>query len=117
MNPHPQRRLLLIDDHREVLRALALSLEIEGYAVKSAQTFLEAEIFLRNEKFDLVICDYLLPQLTGPELREKLATQLDLPPFLFCSGMAVDVDGHFMAKPFQISDLICKITAVLSTVR
>lgn len=116
----PQRRLLLIDDHREVLRALQLCLELEGFEVETAINTHEAARLLSNDHFDLVICDFLLPEMDGIEFRKKMAGYVKLPPFLFCSGMAMEPleppfpEGvlGFIAKPYLVSDLVSMMNTI-----
>lgn len=110
MKSLPHRRLLLIDDHREVLRALELSLEVEGFEVVTAQTARDAESLLLRETFDLVVCDYLLTETDGVSFKRRMEGIMEIPPFLFCSGMKIgSPEEAFIAKPFVISDLIRKI--------
>lgn len=114
-------RVLLIDDYPEVVCALALGLEYAGFAVSTAGSVREAAVQLRNHRFDVVICDLLLPEMNGIEFWKKMSREMALPPFIFCSGMAMEpieplfpagIAG-FLAKPFAVSDLVAMMNSVL----
>jgi DNA-binding response OmpR family regulator len=108
-------KVLLIDDDVEVLRVLQLGLEDSNLETIIAGTFTEARNLLREHKFDLVVCDVLLPGETGPEFHERMSlTHRDLPPFLFSSGLPRSsllapypsgVAGILM-KPFTIREFL-----------
>jgi DNA-binding response OmpR family regulator len=72
--------VLVIDDEPRVSEALVDLLTLSGHMVRSAADGSEALALLRNERFDAVVLDYALPEMTGGEVFEKLrAMGLDLP--------------------------------------
>lgn len=108
-------RVLVIDDDVELCNILAQNLNLLGYICSKATHPLDAIEILMNEKFDLVICDFVMPVMNGLELFQKVsgATKA-LPPFLFYSGLIeaplfepypAGIIG-FLSKPFKIEEFI-----------
>jgi DNA-binding response OmpR family regulator len=91
------KKILLIDDDIEVLAVLQLALQIDGYEAEVTDDLSQAQVWLREREFDLVVCDVMMPTENGTEFRERLTlTNRNLPPFLFCSGLP----SEFLSKPY-----------------
>jgi len=75
------KRVLCVDDDPETLKLRKLLLEATGYSAVTATSGEEAlRILERDETFDLVLLDYLMPGMKGDELAQKLRLQHpDLP--------------------------------------
>lgn len=63
----PERRVLVVDDSRAQRRILALSLRRWGYAVAEAASGEEALALCRNQPFDIILSDWMMPGMTGLE--------------------------------------------------
>src|SRR5215212_142495 len=70
--------LLLVDDHAESLRPLAVLLAREGYRVRSAGTVAEARVIAREGPCDLLVADIGLPDGSGLDLMRELAADRGL---------------------------------------
>lgn len=97
----PLRRLLVVDDDPLVLRALARQLrELE---LVSAGNGVEAlEILARDDRFDAIVCDVMMPRMSGPELEAIVAERHPAlrPRMLFLTGGAtVPSAERFLARP------------------
>jgi signal transduction histidine kinase/CheY-like chemotaxis protein len=117
------RRLLLVDDEPAVLELLGRQLERE-WVTTCALDGAAALAALQRERFDAVVCDLMMPGLTGMELAERLA-RLD-PALrrrtLFLTGGAVTAEAqafldrpdvcHLM-KPIRASELSERLAALL----
>lgn len=64
----PARRILVVDDEENVCKALRRTLKRDGYEVVTAGSPAEALETLKREKFDLILSDHLMPEMTGLEL-------------------------------------------------
>lgn len=64
----PARRILVVDDEENVCKALRRTLKRDGYDVVTAGCPAEALEMLKREKFDLILSDHLMPEMTGLEL-------------------------------------------------
>ncbi len=119
------RSILLIDDEEVIHASVGKVLGRAGYHVES--TFLAKEGLnkLREERFDLVITDLMMPKMNGIELLEALQTHKVRVPIIMITGYptirtalqamrlgAVD----YLAKPFTRKELLAPIRRALSQV-
>jgi two-component system response regulator QseB/two-component system response regulator TctD len=111
-----RRRILLVEDHAEILALLIEVLRDAGYDIDPAATFGEAREKLLAEKYDLLITDLSLPGGNGAELG-TIAGSL--------GGKVLLITGHpqamelmelqnqrYLAKPFLARDLIARVEAM-----
>lgn len=109
------KRILVVDDNEEVLKLLKKDLEFLGYEVLTEKNSINAlEIFKEDhDKFDLVLTDYMMPDLKGYELAERIKKiKGNMPIILMTGHMDVDkinmknkyIDGC-ISKPIEISRL------------
>jgi PAS domain S-box-containing protein len=61
---------LVIDDEPDLTDALARFLTMEGYAVSTATSGIQAQVLLRERDFDLILSDLRMPDLDGPALHD-----------------------------------------------
>ncbi len=119
--PRGTERILLVDDEPLVLEITSGVLEDLGYEVASAHDGVEAlEMFLDDpDRFDLVITDQIMPEITGMGLAKRmLEVRGDLPIILF-TGYSETVSPE-MAKAAGIREFVMKPFAkreVAETVR
>src|SRR5947199_10215505 len=64
-------RLLLIEDHKPLVRALRQGLEEEGFAVDVAQDGQEGDFKARTAEYDVIILDLMLPREDGLSLLQR----------------------------------------------
>ncbi|HDS00409.1 MAG TPA: response regulator [candidate division Zixibacteria bacterium] len=65
-------RILMVDDNLSFLKSTRLALSKLGFECRISQTVEQALELLHNEKFDLIICDYFMPESNGREALKKL---------------------------------------------
>jgi CheY-like chemotaxis protein len=118
------KRLLLAEDE-EVLRMLVVdTLEDEGYDIDEACDGEEAYELIDRNDYDLVIIDYMMPQMTGLEVIEKVRQHPEKKDtkilMLSAKSQKVDQDrvllagaDHFISKPFSPLYLVEKIGEIL----
>jgi len=111
-----RRRVLVVDDDDAICRLIQRSLSTE-YEVSTACDGLDAlGHFERGERFDLVICDVMMPRMTGPELHGALVElardQANRLVFLTASVLPDDVESVLggipnavLRKPISIAVL------------
>ncbi len=114
-------RLLLADDDPKLRQFLELELSEEGYAVQSAASGMEALLEIRQEKPELVILDWMLPDLSGVEVCQRLrSTGLGM-PVLMRTGRDAVADrvealdagaDDYLVKPFSIEELLARLRAL-----
>ena len=114
-------RLLLADDDPKLRQFLELELGEEGYAVHSAASGMEALLAIRQAKPELVILDWMLPDLSGVEVCQRLrSTGLGVPVLMLTGRDAVadrvealDAGADdYLVKPFSIEELLARLRAL-----
>jgi len=113
-------KTLIAEDHRESRETLSRLLRLEGYDVIEAASGLEAWHQFEQDRFTLVISDWLMPQLDGLELCRRIrATERPYYPYVilltalkgkghFLQAMSAGVDD-FISKPFDADELRAKL--------
>jgi DNA-binding NarL/FixJ family response regulator len=116
--------ILLIEDNEHLRRNIAQILTIEGYRVLSAAHGAEAVEQWRETKPDLILCDIMMPGLSGYEVLAQVRADPALAsvPFIFLTakgdmpdlrlGMSLGADDY-LAKPVESPDLLKAIRARL----
>jgi CheY-like chemotaxis protein len=108
--------LLLVEDETSVRELAARVLESHGYRVLTAGDALQALQIGKEQEpaLDLLITDMVLPQMSGPELAERLLPLQPSMRVIYMSGYADDAIRHhdalepgtaFLTKPFTIEEL------------
>ncbi|MCR9244257.1 MAG: response regulator transcription factor [bacterium] len=115
-------RLLLVEDDGTLRIALTDAFEGEGYDVTAAADGHEGRAALREQRFDLVILDVMLPGPSGLELlRELRERDPDTPALLLTArgeegdkvlGLELGADDY-VSKPFSLRELIARVKAML----
>ena len=113
--------VLAIDDDSLVLMNTAAMLEDLGHTVFGAASGKQAlDILRQEERVDLVITDYAMPQLTGTQLAEAIRAERQNLPIILATGYAelppgADAALPKLAKPFRQEDLAEVIADVVQT--
>src|ERR1700709_1953664 len=101
--------IALVDDDRNILTSVSLSLEAEGYGVQSYTDGASALEGLKTSPPDLAILDIKMPRMDGTELLRRLRQKSDLPVIFLTSkeeefdellGFRMGADD-FIRKPFS----------------
>jgi CheY-like chemotaxis protein len=120
-----EERVLVVEDE-EMVRAMACrSLEEYGYTVLAAADGRAALDLLasQEEQVDLILCDIVMPGLSGPALEAALAEAAPRVPVVFMSGyprhdvtrrQLVPHGAPFIQKPFRPEDLAARVRSVLN---
>lgn len=120
MNNNPQT-ILVVDDDIDILDAITMTLEMEGYTVKTSSKAEYAEGLIRSRGVlpHLIILDVLLSGKDGRVICKKLKSSRqtkDIPIIMFSAHPDADRStkevgaDDFIAKPFEMNDLIHKIS-------
>ena len=119
-----QRTILVVDDDLSVLGVIRAMLETGEYNVLLAHSAEIALHFAQRDdlRLDLMLVDVMMPDMTGPELAEKILNVRPHLKVLFMSGFAdsevvrvkvLDRALGFLPKPFTSDGLIERVTKVL----
>jgi two-component system, OmpR family, response regulator ChvI len=113
--------IALVDDDRNILTSVSMTLEAEGFAVRIYTDGAEALRGLMQSPVDLAVLDIKMPRMDGMELLEKLRKSSDLPVIFLTSkddevdelmGLRMGADDY-IKKPFSQRLLIERIRALL----
>ena len=111
-------RILLVEDEENIRDVVKLNLELEDYEVVATSTGKEALKLFREQHFDLIILDVMLPEVDGFQILEQIRlTNLEVPViFLTAKDTAMDrVTGlkkgadDYLTKPFNLEELFLRV--------
>ena len=114
--------VVLADDDARLRQFLELELQEEGYAVRSFGDGIGALTQIRLQPPDLVILDWMLPDLSGVEVCQRLRTTGLQLPVLMLTGrdavqdrvQALDAGADdYLVKPFSIEELLARLRALV----
>ena len=121
------KRLLVVDDEPNLLRAVAAALRAEGYEVVTARNGREALVRVAESVPDLVVSDIRMPGMDGYQLAGQLraSSRTALVPIVFLTakdetadriaGFRSGVDAY-ITKPFEPDELLAVIHSILNRV-
>jgi DNA-binding response OmpR family regulator len=114
-------RILLVDDEQSLQKLLAYPLRQEGYEVVSAMNGQEALDSFRDQAFDLVVLDVMLPKVDGFEVCRQLRARSSVPIIMLTAkdeevdkvlGLELGADDY-ITKPFSVREFRSRVKAVL----
>jgi len=118
------RRILVVDDDEAIRQMVGALLEEEGYQVGLAQNGEEAMRLVRQESFDLVVLDIMMPVMDGWEVASRMLCEdktKDI-PIVFLTALSSYTDQlkgwrmgcfDYITKPFDIGLLMMRVRAAL----
>jgi DNA-binding response OmpR family regulator len=113
--------ILLVDDDVQLGRMLVEFLSGEAFAAHHATSGAMAFILLAERRFDLVILDVMMPNLSGLEVLRRLRVESDVPVLMLTArgddddrivGLELGADDY-LSKPFNPRELAARIRAIL----
>ena len=114
-------RILIVEDEEAIARFVELELRHEGYEAEKAgdgRTGLELAL---SGRFDLVLLDIMLPELSGMEVIRRLRRESQIPVIMLTArdtvmdkvyGLDMGADDY-ITKPFAIEELLARIRTAL----
>ncbi|KRC50046.1 MULTISPECIES: response regulator transcription factor [unclassified Nocardioides] len=114
-------RVLVVDDERRLARSLELGLEAEGFAVDVAHDGTDGLWMARENTYDAIVLDLMLPGINGYRVCATLRAEEDWTPILMLTakdGEWDQVEGldtgadDYLTKPFSFPVLVARLRAV-----
>jgi two-component system KDP operon response regulator KdpE len=115
--------VLVVDDHRQVLRFIEIGLKLHGLDVITATSGKQALEIIKTQHPDIMLLDIVMPEMDGFEVLERLQAFDHLPVIAFSASIANYEEAlksganAFISKPFNIDELTDKIRALLDEQR
>ena len=117
-------RILIVEDDPSIVTLLEYNLKASGYDVVSATSGEEGELLTKEQPFDLVILDWMLPEMSGIELcgRLRRAGKRHSLPVLMLTARGEEADkvrglktgaDDYVVKPFSVPELMARVTALI----
>lgn len=123
MSHQPLRRVLIVDDEPAVREMLAVALEMAGFEVKEADDASAALHQVASSLPDLMLIDWMMPQVSGLELCRRLRRNPDtanIPLILLTARgeedakiTGLEVADDYITKPFSPRELVARLKAIL----
>lgn len=113
--------ILVVDDEREIVRALQHSLSSHGYRVLTADNGSDALTVIFQQRPDLVVLDLMMPRMSGLEVCRQVRATSDLPIIVLSvkdaeheKVEALDLGADdYVAKPFHMNEVLARIRVAL----
>ena len=118
MQPH----ILLAEDDADTRDLLELILQQAGFRVSVTDDPTEVMRLLTTDRFDALLLDNWMPEVTGIELCRRIRSVDATTPIFFCSGAVTDADKNaalsagaqgYLAKPFDPDELTDTLRAAV----
>ncbi len=116
------KKILIIEDEESILMALEDNLGLEGYEVVCAVDGEQGLSMAREEEFDLLILDIMLPKMDGFEVCKQLRKDGITMPILMLTAKSQEIDkvlglelgaDDYVTKPFSPRELLARVKALL----
>lgn len=113
------KKILIVEDEKAINNLIKINLVNVGFECKQAFTGLQALNFIKEESFDLIILDVMLPGINGFDVMERLKENV---PVLFLTAKN-NIDDKmkafrmgaedYLTKPFEILELLARVHVIL----
>ena len=115
------KRILVVDDERQITRMLRMSLQTSGYVIDTAANGREALQQFEQVRPDLIITDLAMPEMDGLELTRAVRQAADTPILVLSvrDGDSMKVAAldegadDYLTKPFSVPELLARVRALL----
>ena len=124
LRPH----VLIVEDEPAQREVLSYNLEAEGFRTTKAETGDEALLMVAEEAPDVIVLDWMLPELSGIEVCRRLKSRPETRdvPIIMLSARSEEIDrvrgletgaDDYVVKPYSVAELIARVKGQLRRVR
>ncbi len=115
------QRVLVVDDEKLIVKGIRFSLEQDGMEVDCAYDGEEALAYAKENKYDMVLLDVMLPKMTGFEVCQQIREFSNV-PIVMLTAKGDDMDkilgldygaDDYITKPFNILEVKARIKAIM----
>lgn len=120
------QRIMLVDDDETVIETLEFNLKRQGFDTRVFRNGQAALSGIDAASPDLIILDWMLPDMVGPEICKILRSRAVETPILMLTGRATPNDvaegltagaDDYLAKPFSSVELLARVQALLRRIK
>ncbi|MBV7393283.1 phosphate regulon transcriptional regulator PhoB [Mameliella sediminis] len=126
--PADQPTVLVVEDEAAQREVLTYNLEAEGFRVTRAENGEEALVLIEEESPDIIVLDWMLPNVSGIEVCRQIKTRSDTRnvPIIMLSARSEEVDrvrgletgaDDYVVKPYSVIELMARVRAQLRRAR
>ena len=114
-------KILVVDDEKLIVKGIRFSLEQDDMQVDCAYDGEEALAYARNNSYDIILLDIMLPKLTGFEVCQQIR-EFSSVPIIMLTAKGDDMDkilgleygaDDYITKPFNILEVKARIKAIM----
>ncbi len=114
-------KLLIVDDEQRIRSLIAKYASFEGYETAEAADGMQAVEMCRENRYDLIIMDVMMPELDGFSAVREIRKNADTPVIMLSArgeeydrihGFELGIDDY-VVKPFSPKELMMRVAAVL----
>jgi DNA-binding response OmpR family regulator len=113
-------KILLVEDDQKLAKTIEEGLKKQSFRIDVAHDGEEGLYLARNNKYDVMIIDWMLPKLSGIDLIKKLREENIFTPALILTAKSdiddkvegLSVADDYLTKPFDFNELIARLKAL-----
>ncbi len=118
-------KILVVDDEANIRNVIKEYAEFEGYEVEEAVDGMEAVSKCKDEDFDIVIMDVMMPRLDGFSAIKEIRKTKNIPVLMLSArgeeydklfGFEIGIDDY-VVKPFSPKEVMARVAAIISRVK
>jgi len=115
-------RVLVVDDEKNLLRAIEAGLEAEGFAVDTATNGVDGLWLARENEYAVIVLDIMLPGMSGYRICKQLRADENWTPVIMLTAKDGDLDqvealdtgaDDYLTKPFSFQVLLARLRALI----
>ncbi|WP_413366617.1 response regulator transcription factor [Lysinibacillus sp. 3P01SB] len=116
------KRILVVEDEARIARVISLELKHEGYTVEIVDNGKDAVNRAKEEKWDLILLDVMLPEMSGFEVLRRLRMEDEQTPVILLTARNSVFDkvngldhgaNDYITKPFEMEELLARIRSAI----
>ena len=115
-------RILVVEDDPSLQELITLNLELEGYITVAVNNGKDGLHKALNERWDLIILDVMLPEISGFDICERIRLENSIVPILFLTAKNTSQDrvtglkiggDDYLSKPFNLEEFLLRAQSLL----
>jgi len=116
------QQILIVEDEQAMLAGLKDNLELEGYAIDTADDGMVGLDKILHGNYDLILLDVMLPNISGFDICKKVRKEGVATPIILLTAKGEEIDkvlglefgaDDYITKPFSLRELLARVKAVL----